>query len=114
LDLGILAEDDAYREIARDAIGAFAGAWDRIGVHAAGYGSVAARLCREPLVVAVAAEPGSDLHRAALRIADHEKLVVPNADDRGFEPGTASLVVDDDVYPAETPDELMEIVAAHA
>ncbi|WP_129113138.1 DUF255 domain-containing protein [Halegenticoccus tardaugens] len=108
VDLAALTGDDAYREVAREAVAAFAGAWDRLGVQVAGYGSVAARLCGEPLVVAVATEPGSDLHRAALRVADHEKVVVPNAGNRfDLDPNTASVLAGGDPEPARTPDELM-------
>ncbi len=121
LDLAVITGEERYRDVARESIAAFAGAWDRIGVQVAGYGSVAGRLCRDPFVVAIAAEPGSDLHRAALRIADHEKVVVPNAgDDEGrfegtsFDDGKAYLLVGDEVYEAATPDELMAQVSAAA
>ncbi|SDM49683.1 hypothetical protein SAMN04487949_1856 [Halogranum gelatinilyticum] len=114
LDLAVLTGDDEYREIARETIGAFAGAADRIGVQVASYGAVAGRLCRDPLVVAVADEVGSDLHRAALRIADHEKLVVPEATGDEYERGKAYLLDGDEAYAAETPSELMETVAERA
>ncbi|MFC4357221.1 DUF255 domain-containing protein [Halobium salinum] len=122
LDLAVLADDPRYREVAREAVGAFAGAWDRIGVQVAGYGAVAGRLCRDPLVVALDAPVGSDLHRAALRVADHEKVVVPNATAQlegrvGPEETTgdaAYLLVGDDAHRAETPDDLMALVAEHA
>ncbi|SEO65361.1 hypothetical protein SAMN04487948_1043 [Halogranum amylolyticum] len=114
LDLAVLADDESYRDVAHDAVGAFAGAADRIGVQVAGYGGVAARLCRDPLVVAVADDVGSDLHRAALRIADHEKVVVPAADSDDYEAGTAYLLDGDERRPAQTPEELMATVAEHA
>jgi uncharacterized protein YyaL (SSP411 family) len=132
LDLAVLADDPEYRTVANDAVGAFAGAWNRIGVQVAGYGTVAARLRRDLLVVGLTAEPGSDLHRAALRIADHEKVVVPDAaarlpavadaveearsDDDTTAGGdhAAYLVADDGVHRAETPDELLALVADHA
>jgi len=127
LDLALLTGTERYRAVARETVGAFAGAWDRVGVQVAGYGSVAGRLCRDPLVVAVGDEPGSDLHRAALRVADHEKVVVPNAHEREVagpiglgaldappEPGTAVVVTDGASDPATTPSELMERVAAVA
>jgi hypothetical protein len=114
LDLAVLADDDRYRDVAHDTVAAFAGAADRIGVQVAGYGGVAARLCRDPLVVAVADEVGSDLHRAALRIADHEKVVVPDATGDDYEAGTAYLLDGEAVHPAETPEELMTTVAEHA
>ncbi|QCJ46236.1 DUF255 domain-containing protein [Haloprofundus sp. MHR1] len=115
-DLAVLADDDRYREVARETIEAFAGAADRIGVQAADYGAVAARLGGEPLVVAVADDPGSDLHRAALRVADHEKVVVPDAGalvaDRDLERGTAAVLVGETALSASTPDELMAQVSA--
>ncbi|WP_313691227.1 DUF255 domain-containing protein [Halorarum halobium] len=110
-DLAALTGEDDYRERAREAVGAFAGAADRMGPQVAGYGGVAARLTRDPLVVAVGDSPGSDLHRAALRVADHEKVVVPDADDAPE--GTAHLR-GRDRQPAETPAELMRRVAATA
>ncbi|KTG09345.1 thioredoxin domain protein [Haloprofundus marisrubri] len=115
-DLAVLTGDARYRDVARETIEAFAGAADRIGVQAADYGAVAARLCGDPLVVAVADDPGSDLHRAALRVADHEKVVVPNAGsvltDREFESGTATVLVGETARSAATPDELMTQVSA--
>jgi hypothetical protein len=104
-ELWVLTGDDAYREAASEAVAAFAGAADRIGVQVAGYGSVAARLCRDPLVVETP-EAGTDLHRAACRVADHETVLVPS--DR-----TDALVrVGDDERGAATPEELMDAVAA--
>ncbi|WP_331234690.1 DUF255 domain-containing protein [Natronorarus salvus] len=81
-DLSLLADEARYGEVAREAIGAFAGASDRLGAELAGYGAVGARLCTDPLVIRVG-EPGSDLHRAALRMADHEKVVVPDPEVAG-------------------------------
>ncbi|MFC6767906.1 thioredoxin domain-containing protein, partial [Natrinema soli] len=67
------------------------------------------RLLEGPLVIRVAGEPGSDLHRAALRLADHEKVVVPDAD--ALEAGTARAELGDRVSDrAETPSELSEQV----
>jgi len=109
LDLSILTDDDRYRDVASEAVGAFAGAWDRFGVRVAGYGSVAARLRRDPLVIAVATDPGSELHRAALRVADHEKVVRPAAE--GPDPGTAVLRVGERSRTATTPPELVDAVA---
>jgi uncharacterized protein YyaL (SSP411 family) len=111
LDLAVLTGEERYREIATEAIESFAGAWDRIGVQVAGYGSVAARLTNGDLVVDVGGEAGSDLHRAALRIADHETVVVPEAE--GVEPGTARLRGSDQP-PASTPDELLARVSEAA
>jgi uncharacterized protein YyaL (SSP411 family) len=105
LDLALLSGERRYQTAARRAMATFAGASDRMGVEVAGYGSVVARL-REPRAIEVGAPAGSDLHRAALRLADHESVVVPGADDRsdGPEPGEARLVVDGSVRgPAETP-----------
>ena len=76
LDLALLTGDDRYRRAARRAVEAFAGAGERMGVEVAGYATVAARL-QEPRCIQVATEPGSDLHRAALRLADHETVVAP-------------------------------------
>jgi hypothetical protein len=109
LDLAALTGEDRYRAVASDTIGAFAGAWDRIGVQVAGYGSVAARLRRESLTVDVGTEPGSDLHRAALRVADHEKVVHPDAPATAA--GTAIVAVGDRMRSVTTPDELLSAVA---
>ncbi len=106
VDLSVLSGESSYEERAREAVGAFAGAADRIGVQVAGYGTAASRLCRQPLQIVVATPPGSDLHRAGLRIADHEKIVVPNADG-DYEQGAAYLVGDERISePAQTPEEL--------
>lgn len=78
LDLSLLSGVDRYRERAHDAIASFAGAAERMGVEVAHFASVAARL-QEPHAIEVAAPAGSDLHRAALRLADHETVVVPDA-----------------------------------
>ncbi len=91
LDLALLTGEDRYRAVAHDAIAAFAGAAERMGVEVAAYASAAARL-REPTAVEVGAPAGSDLHRAALRLADHESVVVPDAS--GPAAGEARLVVD--------------------
>jgi hypothetical protein len=123
LDLAVLTGESEYRGVAEETVGAFAGAADRMGAQVAGYGSVAARCCREPLVVAVADAAGSDLHRAALRVADHEKVVVPAAEsadvaglvsarvDGPVPTGTAYVLGGDEVWTATTPDELMTQVA---
>jgi Highly conserved protein containing a thioredoxin domain len=111
LDLAAITGDQRYRTAATDAVEAFAGAWDRFGVQVAHYGSVAARLTGGDLVVDVGGGTGSDLHRAALRIADHEAVVVPDAD--GIEAGTAR-VRGSDQSPATTPQELTKQVAEAA
>lgn len=109
IDLAVLTGDDRYRDFARETLEAFAGASDRFGVQIARYATAVSRLLEGPLVIRVAADPGSDLHRAALRLADHEKVVVPDADD--LESGTARVERGDHVSDtAETPDELSERV----
>jgi len=87
-------------------------------VQVAGYGSLVGRLLRGTTVIAVGDEPGSDLHRAAWRVADHEKVVAPNAHAAGSPaprtvPEGAAVVLAGDAVsdPAETPDELMRRVA---
>jgi len=112
LDLAVLTGDDRYRTVARDAVGAFAGAWDRFGVQVAGYGAVCARLCGDSLVVSVGEDAGSDLHRAALRIADHEKVVVPDASEP--ESGTAVVAVGDRSRTVSSPSDLADAVASLA
>lgn len=79
VDLAALTGVDRYREAAHDAIAAFAGAADRMGVEVAGYATVASRL-ETTRVFRVGTPAGDDLHRAALRVADHEAVVVPDAD----------------------------------
>jgi hypothetical protein len=109
LDLHALTGADRYREAARDAIEAFAGARDRLGVQVAGYGSVAARLVGPTLRIEVGTLAGSDLHRAALRVGDHEKVVVPDVEALA---GTARVVVGERTSdPVSTPAALAERVA---
>ena len=112
LDLSFLtagADDGAserYREWAADALSAFAGAADRMGAEVAGYAAACARHHYDPLVVETP-PAGTDLHRAALRVADHEKVVVPG--DR------ETVVVVRGVERSETaatPEELSDRVAA--
>ena len=78
-DLSVLTGESRYREIGRESLKAFAGASDRLGPELAVYGTAASRLLDGPLVIRVGAPAGSDLHRAALRIADHEAVIVPDA-----------------------------------
>ena len=132
LDLSLVTGEDRYRNVAAETAASFAGASDRFGVQVAGYGSLVGRLTRGTTVVFVGAEPGSNLHRAAWRVADHEKVVVPNAhrDDaptsRTVDEGTAVVAIggrsalgaeeggatgNDVSAPATTPDELMARVA---
>jgi uncharacterized protein YyaL (SSP411 family) len=91
VDLSLLTGEERYRAAAEAGLSAYADAAERMGVEAAGYATVAARLL-EPRVVRVGRPAGSDLHRAALRLADHESVVVPDADTDG----EAVLAVDDD------------------
>ena len=111
LDLAVLTGEERYRQAAREAVAAFAGATERFGVQVAHYGSVAARLTGGDLVVDVGGPAGSDLHRAACRIADHEKVVVPAAPD--LEAGTAA-VRGSDAPPTTTPEGLLEAVGEAA
>jgi uncharacterized protein len=111
LELAVLTDEGRYRTIARETLEEFAGASDRFGVQLARYATVASRLLEGPLVIRVADDAGSDLHRAALRLADHEKLVVPN--DSTLEPGSARVERGERVSePAETPEKLSERVQA--
>jgi hypothetical protein len=82
LDLAALTGVDRYRVAARDALDAFGAAAERMGVEVAGYATAAARAL-SPTRVEVGEPAGSDLHRAALRLADHESVVVPDADCSG-------------------------------
>jgi len=82
VDLAALTGADRYREAAVDAVESFAGAAERMGVEVAGYAAVAARL-RDTQRLVVGTEAGTDLHRAALRLADHETTVVPDSDGDG-------------------------------
>jgi uncharacterized protein YyaL (SSP411 family) len=106
VDLAALTDEPRYREAAEDALAAFAGAASRMGAEVAGYGAVCARSVYDPLVVETP-PAGTDLHRAAWRIADHEKVVVPGSRDD-------AVVVRGDhrSEPATTPDELAERAAA--
>ena len=82
VDLAALTGENRYRAVAREAIESFAGAAERMGVEVAGYASVAARL-QDPQRLVVGTATGTDLHRAALRLADHETTVVPDPDGDG-------------------------------
>ncbi|USZ67569.1 DUF255 domain-containing protein [Halorussus salilacus] len=114
-DLALLTGEDRYRDAAEGAVAAFADAADRFGVQVAGYATAAARLCRDPLLIEVADDAGSDLHRAALRVADHEKVVVPEVAGDEHEEGAAYVVIEGErSAPARTPEELSERVADSA
>ncbi len=111
LDLAVLSGERRFRTIARETLEDFAGASSRFGVQVAQYASVVSRLLEGPLVVRVADAPGSDLHRGALRVADHEKVVVPDAMGEDLESGTACVERGEQVSDVvETPDELVEQV----
>jgi uncharacterized protein YyaL (SSP411 family) len=110
VDLHHLTGEDRYLDSARDAVSAFAGAAERMGVQLAGYATAAARVADSPLVIRVADDAGSDLHRAALRMADHEKVVAIGADG---DPGTAWVEADDEITEAvDSPGALADLVAA--
>lgn len=99
LDLAVLTGESRYREAAHDAVASFAGAAERMGVEVAHYATIAARL-RDLQVVEVGTEAGSDLHRAALRLADHEAVVVPSPEEsvavRPLPDGEARVVTEGD------------------
>ncbi|QSG12323.1 Prenyltransferase family protein containing thioredoxin domain [Halapricum desulfuricans] len=98
LDLAALAEEPAYREHAHKTVATYANAADRMGVEAAEYATAVARVL-EPRTIRVGPPAGSDLHRAALRLADHEAVVVPGVG------GASATVIDGEtpVGTAETP-----------
>mgnify|MGYP000371509652 FL=1 len=80
-----------------------------MGVQVAGYATAASRLVTRPLTIEVGAPAGSDLHRAAVRLADHEKIVVPDVP--AVDSGTARVVTADATRAgAETPAELADLV----
>lgn len=107
IDLAVLTENSKYREIARTALESFAGAHDRMGVEVARYASAVARIVNTPLVIEVDDEPRSELHRAALRIADHEKII--NITDELN--GTATVITDNERSdPVTTPDSLVSLI----
>ena len=93
LTLSLLTGDEDYREAAERAVAAFGAAAERMGVEVAHFASTAARLL-EPQAIEVGTPAGSDLHRAALRLADHETVVVPDAAEIG---STARVVRDSTV-----------------
>ncbi|GAB3039071.1 DUF255 domain-containing protein [Natronobiforma cellulositropha] len=110
VDLSVVIGEERYRETAHDALAAFAGASDRLGAPVAGYATAVSRLRSGPLVVRVGTPAGTDLHRAAFRLADHEKVVVPASD--ALESGTARVEHGSRVSsPATTPAELSERVS---
>ncbi|AKH98401.1 DUF255 domain-containing protein [Halanaeroarchaeum sulfurireducens] len=112
VDLHVMTDEDSYHGAAVGAIEAFAGAAERMGPQVAGYGTAAARVLRHPLVIAVGTDPGEDLHRAALRMADHEKVVIP--DSSAIEPGHAALLTAEGAMgDAQDPPSLADLVAEY-
>jgi hypothetical protein len=105
IDLAYLTDEDRYREAAGGALSAFAGAANRMGVEVAAYAAACARHHYDPLVVETP-PAGTDLHRAALRVADHEKVVVP-----GDRETAAVRRGGERSAPAATPEELEARVA---
>jgi len=102
LDLAALTGDARYGTVATEALAAFAGAYDRMGVEAAEYATACARTHYDPLIVRTPPAE-TDLHRAALRIADHEKVVVPGKRD-----DAVVVRAGEATSPAETPEELLD------
>lgn len=108
-ELAVVSDTKRYSTVATNALAAFAGARDRLGVQVAGYGAATARATRPMLVVRIGAGVGSDLHRAALRIADHEAIVIPSVSD--IQHDSARLTRGSKVETATTPDEIMNAVS---
>ena len=106
IDLAAITGEDRYREAAGDALAAFAGAATRMGADVADYGAACARHVYDPLVIETP-PAGSDLHRAAWRVADHEKVVVPGDRETGV-----VIRGGERADPAGTPEGLMERAAA--
>ncbi|WP_312910456.1 DUF255 domain-containing protein [Natronosalvus caseinilyticus] len=113
LDLAAITGEDRYERVARETLEAFAGASDRFSVQVARYASVATRVLEGSLVIRIGAPAGSDLHRAACRIADHEKVVVPGAADVSDVPEGAAVAErgSQATDPATTPEELSDRVS---
>ncbi|MFC6615904.1 DUF255 domain-containing protein [Halopenitus salinus] len=116
--LSLATGEERYAAVARETAESFAGAYERYGVQIASYGGLVARLLHGSPAVHVATPPGSDLHRAAWRVADHEKVVVPNAHladapgGRTLDRDTAVVALHGETSePARTPDELLSRVA---
>jgi|GEM_PF-90641 len=122
LDLAEVTGVDRYRSVARETVEAFAGAHERFGPQAAAFGTVAGRLLRGTVRIDLSAHAGSDLHRAALRLADHEAIVVPDIGaapepigrERDLDSNAAYVVAGTErSEPAFDPEELSERVAEH-
>jgi len=105
ITLAALTGESSYRETARETLGAYADAADRMGVEAAEYATAVARV-RQSQTVKIGPPAGSDLHRAALRLADHEAVVVPDVG------GETATVLDGEatIGSAETPTELESLL----
>jgi uncharacterized protein YyaL (SSP411 family) len=104
-DAGPNTAGSRYRDAAGDALRAFAGAADRMGPGVADYAAACARYVYDPLVVETPS-PGTDLHRAAWLVADHEKVVVP-----GDRENAVVVRGGERSEPASTPEELTERAA---
>lgn len=105
IDLWALTGEPRYMNVATDALSAFAGAYERMGIEVAEYATACTRAHYDPLVVRTP-PAGTDLHRAALRIADHEKVVVP--EDRE---DAVAVRGGEETAPADDPDTLLERAA---
>ncbi|UTF54092.1 DUF255 domain-containing protein [Natronosalvus rutilus] len=113
LDLAAITGEDRYERVARETLEAFAGASDRFSVQVARYASVATRVLEGSLVIRIGTPAGSDLHRAACRIADHEKVVVPGVQGVSDVPEGAAVAERGSrtTEPATTPAELSDHVS---
>lgn len=112
VDTAVLTEDTAYREAATAALEAFAAGRDRFGAGVATYATAASRVQVPPLRIDIGTHPGSDLHRAALRVADHEKIIrLPGTAPDGKATATYAGATSP---PSRTPEELIEAVASVA
>ncbi|ERG95531.1 hypothetical protein [Haloquadratum walsbyi] len=116
VNLGIVSDTQQYITVATDALAAFAGARERLGVQVAGYRAVTARATRVVILLRMGVEVGSDLHCAVLRIADHEAIVVPNADIQDDTPhlihgSETETETETETATTTTPDELMKTVS---
>ncbi len=112
VDIATLTDEQAYREAATDALEAFADGRDRFGAGVATFATAASRVQLPPLRIDVGTRPGSDLHRAARRIADHEKIIrLPGSAPDGTATATFAGATSP---PATTPEELTVAVASIA
>lgn len=80
IDLHAFTGASRYHDAAKHAVAAFAGAHDRINPSTAEYATAESRLTDYPRID-VHTPIGSELHRTALRVPDHEKIVVPHPND---------------------------------